>query len=100
MTNEPPKIYSKRKGSPPPPDNAVYVGRYSAGDWGNRWHIRNEANRDQVCDRFDAYAVERHADDPEWLAPLRGKSLICWCTPKRCHAETLLRLANENEETK
>ena len=42
----------------------------------------------------------RARTEPEWLKPLRGKSLTCWCKPKpessvRCHAETLLRLANQ-----
>jgi hypothetical protein len=26
--------------------------------------------------------------------PLVGKDLVCYCAPRRCHAETLLRLAN------
>lgn len=32
----------------------------------------------------------------EWLAPLRGKDLACWCPPGQpCHADVLLRIANE-----
>jgi hypothetical protein len=26
---------------------------------------------------------------------LRGKHLVCFCAPKACHADTLLRIANE-----
>ena len=25
---------------------------------------------------------------------LRGKDLVCWCKPQRCHADILLELAN------
>ena len=25
---------------------------------------------------------------------LKGKDLICWCAPERCHAEILLKYAN------
>ena len=28
-------------------------------------------------------------------AELRGKNLACWCDDDRCHAEVLLRIANE-----
>jgi hypothetical protein len=28
------------------------------------------------------------------LDGLAGKHLICWCAPARCHADVLLRLAN------
>ena len=34
------------------------------------------------------------------LAPLRGKDLVCWCSPLPCHADVLLRMANEDIETK
>jgi hypothetical protein len=31
----------------------------------------------------------------DWLAPLRGKDLACWCPPDLpCHADVLLNLAN------
>jgi hypothetical protein len=28
------------------------------------------------------------------LHELRGKELVCWCAPERCHAEVLIELAN------
>lgn len=74
---------------------ATRVDRGSS--WGNPFVIekQNEEERARVCDLFEAYAVWRSTVDPTWLVPLRGKNLACWCSPKRCHAETLLRLANE-----
>lgn len=77
--------------------NGVYVGRPSP--WGNPFSMHEESGRDAACDRFEAYATKRHAEDPTWLAPLRGKDLVCWCAPRRCHADTLLRLANEPPTT-
>ena len=33
--------------------------------------------------------------DPDWLAPLRGHDLACWCPlDQPCHADVLLELAN------
>ena len=63
-------------------------------DWGNPFVMRHEGERDRVCDLFSQYAIWRLSVDPTWLLFLRGKNLACWCSPKRCHAETLLELAN------
>ena len=76
--------------------NAVVVDRSSG--WGNPFHLNNrnsEKERNKVCDQFELYAAWRLTIEPDWLKPLRGKDLACWCAPKRCHAETLIRLANE-----
>lgn len=64
-------------------------------DWGNPFVMRDENERNQVCDLFEQYAQWRLSQQPDWLKPLRGKHLACWCAPKRCHAETLMRLANK-----
>ncbi len=94
-----PCIYSRRRGAEPPPPDAVYVGRPSP--WGSIFAMRRESERDAACDEYEYYATEKAAREPDWLTPLRGKSLACWCqspgdrTPKRCHAQTLMRLAND-----
>ena len=75
--------------------STVDVVRVDRGtDWGNPFVMHGEADRDRVCDTFEKYAVWRLALQPNWLKPLRGKHLACWCVPARCHAETLERLAN------
>ncbi len=73
--------------------NVIRVDRGTP--WGNPFVMGRDGTRDEVCDKFEAFATKRHAEDPTWLKPLRGKSLACWCAPKRCHAETLMSLANE-----
>jgi hypothetical protein len=67
-------------------------------DWGNPFIMadKSERQRQIVCDLFEQYALWRLTVQPAWLEPLRGKHLECWCAPARCHAETLLRLANEH----
>lgn len=98
-SSRPVRIYNERTDRDIPAD-AVYVGRPSV--WGNPFAI-GEAHpdnldrpmtRDDVCDLFEGWATARSSLEPEWLAPLRGKDLVCWCAPLRCHAETLARLAN------
>lgn len=75
----------------------TYVRVDRGTDWGNPFVPLNhsEAERKRVCDLYEKYAKWRITVDPEWLAPLVGKHLACWCAPKRCHADTLLRLANK-----
>ncbi len=95
-----PQIYSKRKGADPPPAGAVTVDRTSR--WGNPFPMTHEGgsgigSRDWACDEFVKYAASRLEREPRWLDALRGKDLVCWCAPKRCHAETLLRLANPED---
>lgn len=80
-----PKVLNKHKHGIP--EGAVYVGRGSP--WGNPYPIHGDHTRDEVCDLF-----EKHVLPKLDLAPLRGKDLVCFCAPKRCHADALLRAAN------
>lgn len=64
-------------------------------DWGNPFIMKTKKDRDYVCDLYEQYAIWRLKVEPFWLAALRDHDLACWCAPKRCHAETLLRLANQ-----
>lgn len=74
------------------PVDSVRVDR--ATNWGNPFIMADESQRDEVCNKFELYAFWRLNMEPHWLDALKGKDLACWCAPKRCHAETLLRLAN------
>lgn len=75
------------------PVGTVLVDRRTP--WGNPFILGKDGTREEVCEKFEQYALERCQQDPKWLEPLIGKSLLCWCAPQRCHAETLLRMANE-----
>lgn len=68
-------------------------------NWGNPFVMADDsdAERNRVCDLYEQYARWRLTVEPDWLAPLRGKALGCWCAPQRCHADTLRRLANAPE---
>lgn len=44
---------------------------------------------------FRQWAEKRATEEPDWLAPLRGKDLACFCAlDQPCHADVLLELAN------
>lgn len=84
-----PRVLSKRDGMP---SGAVYVGRPSR--FGNPFVIGKDGDRAAVVARFEKAIL----DNPDLLAAakaeLRGKDLVCWCAPKACHADVLLRIAN------
>lgn len=84
-------IYNLRDGTPP--KGVIRVDRGT--EWGNPFVMHGEPDRPHVCDLFELYAGWRLTVDPTWLKSLRGKDLACWCAPKRCHADTLMRLANK-----
>ena len=72
----------------------VYVGRPSK--WGNPFNIGRDGDRRAV--------IEKHAEwlltgDGQYLLPqlkeLKGKTLGCYCSPNPCHADILVRLANQ-----
>ena len=67
---------------------------------GNRFIMRNESERDSVCNEYQEWFDRQIANkDEEVLKELRRiwkiwkehKTiyLYCWCAPKRCHAETI-----------
>jgi hypothetical protein len=80
----------------PIPKGAVYIGRPSP--WGNPFPITATQDREAVCDRFEAWLLTQ----PDLIArakrELRGKDLVCYCAPCRCHGDTWLRIANSPEE--
>lgn len=79
------------------PANAVYVGRPTR--WGNPFRVQMPIVDDlqSVLRRFREYALNKlSSGDTEWLEPLRGKDLACFCKEGApCHADILLELANQ-----
>jgi hypothetical protein len=78
---------------------AVYIGRRTRGGawpeskWHNPFIIPHDGSRDEVTAKHRAWIVQ----EPDLIAALpelRGKDLLCWCAPERCHGDVLLELAN------
>jgi hypothetical protein len=88
-----PRVYNKHKGAPP---DAVYIGRGSP--WGNPFVLGKDGDRNGVCDLFAKLVLA----DPEYQErvkrELKGKNLVCFCKPLRCHGDFLLLLANQEPD--
>ena len=72
--------------------NFVFIGRPSK--WGNPFHL-TDFGRDESILRFTTWFRERLGTEPGlWLElrELRGKTLVCFCTPKPCHGDVMTRM--------
>jgi len=86
--------------------NTVSVARPSK--WVNPFKVTPERSQILAVGAFQTWLTVEGvtagiADRKQWmldnLKELRGKNLACWCKPnERCHADVLLRLANDQAE--
>jgi hypothetical protein len=97
---------TRKKGWRMPPNTRCVTrpGRYGnpfrIGDvWvepSGELHIVNDS--ETAIDEFRSYIRAKLIADPQFLEPLRGKNLACYCLlDKPCHADVLLELANEKK---
>ena len=99
------------------PPNTVTVSRPSK--WGNPYTVKTigaqhfgvfeyddllEQSRShlyalaQCLNYYRKWAELQIYMEPQWLAPLMGKDLACWCKPDEpCHADILLEMIAEQE---
>lgn len=112
----PKRIQQRRTKGWRKPEGAVAVGRGTR--WGNPARITEPERGEYVVSASDANGVlyrgpdpvearrvavdffrrVRSHDDPNYLAELAGKDLMCWCPlDQPCHADVLLELANTPE---
>lgn len=87
------KVYNKYSTVPA---RSVYIGRGSA--FGNPFVIGRDGDRDAVCDKYKEMVASNAVLRARIKSELRGKDLVCFCAPKRCHGDLLLELANSDEE--
>jgi hypothetical protein len=62
--------------------------------WGNPFVVGRDGNRDQVIQKYATWLM----DQPELLQclhELKGRVLGCWCSPKACHGNILVKLVEE-----
>jgi hypothetical protein len=73
------------------PANAIYCGRPSP--LGNPFVIGRDGNRKAVCDKYEAW-LPTQPKLVAMISSLKGRDLVCFCAPERCHCNFLLHLAN------
>ena len=88
-----PRVLNKRTASARELSFGVYVGRPTK--WGNPYTVGGGRTREQAIAYYEAYVLRRPKFVDEIRTELRGKDLVCFCAPLPCHADVLLRIANE-----
>jgi hypothetical protein len=71
---------------------------------GNPFIMHKESERDDVCNRYEEYFSKNITTNKamrvyvsQMIKALKAGNdvaLGCWCYPKRCHAETIVKLIN------
>lgn len=85
------------------PEDVVRIDRRTV--WGNPFKIGalgpnlHPLDREQVIGLFRRYAETKIQQEPDWLEPLRGKTVACWCRPPEgfngrllCHGQVIVGL--------
>ncbi len=82
----------------------VYIGRGIRGGkkskWGNPYSHKDGTlaefkvnSRKEAIEKFEEYLLSNE-ELMSSLHELKGKVLGCWCKPKSCHGDVLLKYAN------
>lgn len=80
--------------------NNVYIGRHCAyvkganqSIFANKFSINNYG-RDKCLELYEQYLRNNDVLMKEILK-LKGKQLLCWCKPERCHGDIIIKILNE-----
>ena len=78
------------------PKDAVYIGRPSK--WGNKFVIGKDGTREEVIAKYEDWLRKQPVLLAQARKELKNKDLVCFCSPRACHGDVLLRIANDNSE--
>lgn len=74
--------------------NSVFCARPSK--YGNPFRIGPDGSRSEVIYKYEQWFLAQPGLVKQAKQELKGKNLICWCAPKPCHCDVLLRVANQS----
>jgi len=75
----------------------IYIGR--PNKWGNPFSIGKDGTRVDVIKKYEQW-IRNNPNLLKDLHELKGKVLGCWCAPKLCHGDILIKLVKEYEKEK
>ena len=86
----------------------IFIGRNGTNEsFGNPFKIPEQGNRKEVCRLYDQWLrgkmfIGFNQAQRQWILDnlfiLKNKRLGCFCSPKQCHGEVLIKLLKEIEE--
>ena len=77
----------------------VYIGRPmpdfpDGSPFANPFKIGVDGTRAEVLEKYEAY-LRGNQELLDRILELDGKVLGCWCKPKKCHGDIIVRLIEE-----
>ena len=97
-------VIGKVNDGPMPGFFDVVINRSSV--FGNKFHIGEDGTRKEVCTKYEKWAVKRMTKSclfTRRINELRKRHragenirLLCHCTPKQCHGQTVAKLIRGN----
>lgn len=88
----------RRKGGEIVQNCDIYIGRrMTMGGWNlpqSKWHnpyrTKECGSVEKACEMYEQYI--RNSELINDIEELRGKTLGCWCKPKQCHGDVLVKI--------
>lgn len=77
------------------PGDCVYIGRGSY--YGNPFRRGQNGTRGQVIQKYIDYVESEPELKQKIIADLKGKNLVCFCKPRACHGDYLIKICNDIE---
>jgi len=90
-----PRVLNKRTATEAELAGAIYVGRPTM--FGNPYRVSKDCSLAMAIVKYQHWLVAHPAIVDAAIKCLRGRDLVCWCAPKPCHADILLKLVNAPE---
>lgn len=75
--------------------DSVFIGRPSK--WGNPFEIGKDGTREEVIAKYQIWIHSQPELIEDIKKELKGKHLVCFCSPKACHGDVLLDIANTED---
>ncbi len=100
--NEITVVCLKRKNGKIVQDCDIYIGRkinmggwnLPQSKWANPYKIKDIESIDKCLQLYEEY-IRSNKILMMSLSELQGKTLGCWCKPKKCHGDILIKLLKE-----
>lgn len=61
---------------------------------GNPFVLGKDGNREEVMAKYVAWIYTQPTLINAMKKELKGKNLVCFCSPKLCHGDVILKIAN------
>jgi hypothetical protein len=75
-----------------PPTQSIFANPYKIDK-----NCAEDIGRDDAIIKYKNWITQKIQSDPKIkseLLALKGKTLGCWCKPKKCHGDVILELIN------